>query len=88
MASNTVEKYTTLLVSGCEASYVWAETDRSVGNKLTRHPRADEWVDGWQRCLENIYLNFMSGATSDADADRARLEEKPATPYRRKGMWS
>lgn len=88
MASNSVEKYTQLLVSGCEASYVWSDNDRSVGNKLTRHPRADEWVDGWQRCLENIYLNFLSDTKSDADTDREAREEKPVKSYRRASMWS
>lgn len=60
MVSPVVTKQTRLLVDGCEGSYVWDENFVSVGNKKVRQPKSDQWVDGWQRCLENTVLNFST----------------------------
>lgn len=60
MVSAAVTKQTKLMVDGLEGSYVWNEHLVSVGNKLVRQPKSDQWVDGWQRCLENTVLNFCT----------------------------
>jgi hypothetical protein len=69
MASSVVTKQTKLFVDGCEGSYVWDEHLVSVGNKKVRQPKLDQWVDGWQRCLENISLNFCQQADPKPPAD-------------------
>lgn len=79
MASHAVVKQTKLFVDALEGSYVWSKTYVSVGNKSVRHPEFDEWLDGQQRCLENIMLNFCAGRVSEADkqvkAAKRRAEE-------------
>lgn len=67
MASHTIVKQTKLFVDGLEGSYVWDSNYVSVGNRTVRQPRFDEWLDGQQRCLENLMLNFCAGRVSDAD---------------------
>ncbi len=61
MVTPIVTKQTKLFVDGCEGSYVWDPHMVSVGNKSVRQPKSDQWVDGWQRCLENTVLNFSAG---------------------------
>ncbi len=61
MVSHTTVKQSPYFIHGLEGSYVWSEKDKSVSNKQTRHPKPDEFVDGWQRCLENTVLNFCAG---------------------------
>ncbi len=76
MASHSIVKQTKLFVDALEGSYVWDAQYVSVGNKTVRKPRFDEWLDGQQRCLENIMLNFCAGQKSEAEKerDRNRLE--------------
>jgi hypothetical protein len=69
MASKVIIKHSKFFVDGCEASYVWDEHAVSVGNKKHRQPKVDEWVDGAQRCVENLVLNFC--ATHETEAERA-----------------
>lgn len=69
MASQAVVKQTKLLVDGLEGSYVWSSNYVSVGNKLVRQAQFDQWLDGWQRCLENLVLNFLAGQLSQAERD-------------------
>lgn len=63
MVSSKVTKQTKLFVDGLEASYVWDDNFISVGSKKVRQPKMDQWVDGWQRCLENTVLNFSTVKT-------------------------
>lgn len=74
MASHAVVKQTALLIDGFEGSYVWSPNYVSVGNKTVRQPLFDQWLDGWQRCVENIILNFCAGQKSDFDRDRQHAE--------------
>jgi hypothetical protein len=79
MISGAATKYTHLMVDGCEASYVWDEHFVSVGNKKVRQPKTDQWIDGWQRCLENLALNFFIGQASEADRADRRLRQQQGT---------
>lgn len=80
MASRIVIKHSKFFVDGCEASYVWDEHAVSIGNKKHRQAKVDEWVDGAQRCLENLVLNFC--ATHETDEEKAkRLKEQAAMMY-------
>lgn len=74
MASKALAKpkHTKLFVDGCEGSYVWSPNYVSVGNKTVRQPAFDQWLDGWQRCLENIMLNFVVGQATQAEKDEKR----------------
>ncbi len=72
MASTAIVKQTKLLVDGCEGSYVWSKNYVSVGNKTVRQPEFDEWLEGQQRCIENIALNFCAGLKTDEDKDEAK----------------
>ncbi len=75
MASHTVVKQTKYFVDGLEGSFVWDENYVSVGNKTVRQPKFDQWLDGLQRCQENIVLNFFAGQKTQADkADRAKRQ--------------
>ncbi len=67
MVSSVVTKQTELFTDGIEGSYVWDEHLVSVGNKKVRQPKTDQWVDGWQRCLENTVLNFCAGQPTEAE---------------------
>lgn len=69
MASHVVVKHSNALVDGCEGSYVWSPNNVSVSNRLVRQPLFNEWLDGWQRCLENIVLNFFAGQMSQQERD-------------------
>ena len=69
MASHSIVKQTKLFVDGLEGSFVWDENYVSVGNKTVRQPKFDQWLDGQQRCLENIVLNFCAGVKSQAEKD-------------------
>lgn len=72
MASVIVIKQSKFLLDGLEAAYVWDEHFVSVAQKKVRQPKTDEWIDGAQRCLENIVLNFCASQMSDAEReDRA-----------------
>lgn len=65
MASQVVIKHSKFFVDGIESAYVWDDNLVSVGHKKFRQPKVDEWVDGAQRCLENIDLNFCSTSLTD-----------------------
>lgn len=86
MASHAVVKRTKLFVDGCEGSYVWDPNYVSVGNKTVRQPRFDQWLDGWQRCMENLVLNFVVGQLSESEKEarkiriRTQLETSGYTP--------
>ncbi len=56
--TSSVTKQSKSMVDALESSYVWDNNQVSVSNKRVRQPKADEWVDGWMRCVENIALNF------------------------------
>jgi hypothetical protein len=71
MASHSIVKQTKLFVDALEGSFVWDANYVSVGNKTVRQPRFDEWLDGQQRCLENIVLNFCAGQKSEAEKEQA-----------------
>ena len=43
----------------------------SVANKKVQQPRYDQWHEGWQRCLENLALNFFVNQRSDAEKELA-----------------
>ncbi len=81
MAAQTlpIPKQTKLFVDGLEGSYVWSPLYVSVGNKTFRQPQFDEWLEGFQRCLENIALNFCSGQRTDQDREQARRKALEAT---------
>ena len=87
MASRSLPepKQTKLFVDGLEGSYVWDTNYVSVGNKTVRQPLFDQWLDGWQRCLENIILNFCAGKPTEAErsAKRAalRANQEPGEQY-------
>lgn len=71
MISKDITKLHKFVIDGLEAEYVWDPNYVSVGNKKTRHPKESEWVNGAQRCLENIWLNFCADTPSDYEKDRA-----------------
>lgn len=73
MASHAVVKQTKLFVDAAEGSYVWSPNYVSVGNKTVRQPEFDQWLEGFERCLENIALNFCAGQkTEDQQAEARR----------------
>ncbi len=76
MASHAVTKETKLFVDGCEGSYVWDENLVSVGSKKVRQPKVDQWLEGMQRCLENIVLNFFAGKKTDEELERQRQKAR------------
>jgi len=76
MASHVVVKQTKLFVDGLEGSYVWSPNYVSVGNKTVRQPAMDQWLDGWQRCLENLVLNFLAGQRSEAEREAMKKKAK------------
>lgn len=63
MASHVIVKQHQSFINGCEGSYCWDANYVSVGSKKIRQPIINEWVDGSQRCLENLILNFGSQKT-------------------------
>ncbi len=70
MAANQLIVNHRFVVEGFESGYVWSPHTVSVANKLVRQPNPDEWIDGAQRCLENIWLNFCADQKSDYERDR------------------
>lgn len=81
MASSAIIKQTKVFVDGCEATYAWDQNFISVGSKKVRQPIVDEWVDGPQRCLENLVLNFGSIHSQD-DRDRRTASLRESTGSR------
>jgi hypothetical protein len=82
MASHALVKQTKLFVDGCEGSYVWDPNYVSVASKTVRQPLFDQWLDGWQRCLENIVLNFCAGQKTAQEriAQRRRVMPRGQKP--------
>ena len=87
MISSTVTKNTRLLMDGCENSYVWSPDYVSVGNKKVRQPKFNEWVDGWQRCLENTVLNFCAAHKSTEELTAASARQNRMPPNRNGNPW-
>lgn len=90
MASHVIVKRSLWFTDGVEGAYVWDDNFVSVANKKVRQPKTDPWVDGGQRCLENICLNFCAGKPSEATSDReaarmrallANSAPKPKMPF-------
>lgn len=82
MASSVVIKQSHFFVEGLEGAYVWDEHFVSVGSKKVRQPKVDEWVDGAQRCLENIELNFNVRASQNASAQNQKIKRDLLSPSR------
>ncbi len=82
MVSALVSKQSKAFVDALEGSYVWDANQVSVANKRVRQPKADEWLEGWMRCLENIALNFCLVKTPRS-AVTTRGAQPPAT-----GSWA
>lgn len=76
MASQSVIKRTKLFVDGLEGSYVWDENLVSVGNKKVRQPKVNQWLEGTQRGLENIVLNFCAGQSTQEELDKRRAASR------------
>ncbi len=87
MASSVVVKQSKFFIDGLEGAYVWDEHWVSVGHKKYRQPKVDEWVDGWQRCLENIHLNFVVYHKSDADRETAKQNTVDPPRHRPASCW-
>ncbi len=88
MASHEVVKQTKRFVDSLEGSYVWDDNYVSVGNLTVRQPKFDQWLEGWQRCQENIVLNFCIGKDSDAKrAEREAIARKAARPPVARNPW-
>lgn len=87
MASHAVVKQTKLFVDGLEGSYVWDENLVSVGNKRVRQPKVDQWLEGQQRCLENIVLNFCAGRISDAERDERLAKQRQQQRLQAQGVY-
>lgn len=81
MASKEIIKHHKFVIDGFESNYVWDAHEVSVSNKKVRQPKADEWTDGAQRCIENIWLNFCAATPSDFELDRARPTETKKYGY-------
>jgi hypothetical protein len=90
MASLAKVKHTRLFMDSAEGSYVWDENLVSVGNKKVRQPKVNQWLEGQQRCLENIVLNCFAGKeTEDEKRQRRResAEYAPITPVSSPNSW-
>jgi hypothetical protein len=85
MVSRDVRKHSNFFVDGLESAYVWDDHTVSVGNKQVRRPKQDEWIEGAQRCLENIHLNFCAEELSDAARDGR--DAKPGMTERERKRW-
>ncbi len=89
MASHEVVKQTKRFVDSLEGSYVWDENYVSVGNLTVRQPKFDQWLEGWQRCHENIVLNFCVGKESAAaKAEREAKTRRPLPPRIARNPWA
>lgn len=82
MASHTVVKQSKFFVDGLEGAYVWDEHFVSVGNKKVRQPKVDQWVEGAQRCLENLELNFNVRPREAADLQTKKITKDLLAPQR------
>lgn len=76
------------VLDGFESDYVWDEHVISVGSKKVRQPKALEWVDGAQRCIENLWLNFGVNLKSDFEKDRDKEKAAELRPYKPVSAWS
>jgi len=76
MASHSKIKQTKLFVDGLEGSYVWDENLVSVGNKKVRQPKVNQWLEGLQRDLENIVLNFCAGQQTQEEINKRKAESR------------
>ncbi len=81
MASHEVVKQTKRFVDSLEGSYVWDENYVSVGNKTVRQPKFDQWLEGWQRCQENIVRNFCLGRTDMEKQERLARQRAAASGF-------
>ncbi len=91
ITNQIMTKHTQLLIDGCEAAYTWEDGLVSVGNKKVQQPKNNEWIEGWQRCIENIYLNFIGDRKSDAEKDalaKQANENEQRREYRRPSTWT
>lgn len=88
MASQEIIKQSKFVIEGLESAYVWDEHKISVGNKRVRQPKADEWTDGAQRCIENLWLNFGVHQPSDFAKDRARDVAQSTQPWKPRSIWT
>lgn len=90
MASHELRKPSKFFIDGLESAYVWDDHLVSVGNKRVRQPKADEWTEGAQRCLENIHLNFCADHKSDAERERDDQDNAIVSvgPTKRVSVWS
>lgn len=80
-----VTKQSKSLVDALEGSYVWDANQVSVANKRVRQPKADEWLEGWMRSLENLCLNFCSIKTPTTAQRGARPPS--SVPMTRSDSW-
>ena len=90
MASMAKVKHTRLFMDSCEGSYVWDENLVSVGNKKVRQPTVNQWLEGQQRCLENIILNCFAGKETEEEKRRkqqASYEHTAITPSNSSLAW-
>ncbi len=85
MVSRDVRKHSNFLIDGLESAYVWDEHTVSVGHKRVRQPKQDQWIEGAQRCLENIHLNFCAEELSDAARDGR--DAQPGMTERERKRW-
>lgn len=76
MASHSKIKQTKLFVDSLEGSYVWDDNLVSVGNKRVRQPKVNQWLEGLQRDLENIILNFCAGQPSVDELNKRRAANR------------
>ncbi len=80
MASSAIVKQTKLFVDACEGSYIWSPNYVSVGNKTVRQPEFDQWLEGFERCLENIALNFCAGQRTGQEDELAQRNQQRQAP--------
>lgn len=88
MASQAIVKHSKFVEEGFEAAYVWDEHMISVGSKKVRQPKADEWIDGAQRCIENLWLNFGVNAKSDFEKDREKEKAAEVQVWKPRSVWT
>ncbi len=87
MASKLIVKNHGFVVDGFESAYVWDANLVSVGNKKVRQPRETEWINGAQRCVENIWLNFCDEKMSDYEKDRKKNLSPTRAAKPRRSRW-
>jgi len=79
MASSVIVKPSNFFIDALESAYVWDPRFVSVANKKVRQPYATEWVEGGQRCLENIVLNFCASKATQEELDRLERDRVKET---------